>query len=55
MIKLILSLSLSQLQASFGIWNLTVKYIDDAGDSVNMDSQGMLPHSIMLLQIFPDT
>ena len=31
-----------QLQAAFGIRNISVKYTDDAGDSVNMDTQGML-------------
>lgn len=31
----------SQFQVAFGICNVRVKYIDDAGDNVNIDSQGM--------------
>ena len=31
-----------QLKTKFDIWNISVKYIDDAGDCVSMDSQGML-------------
>ena len=30
-----------QIQATFGICNICVKYTDDVGDSVNIDSQGI--------------
>ena len=38
---MIVSLFIPKLQATFGICNIAAKYTDDAGDSVNIDSQGM--------------